>query len=376
MSNEPAPPPAAPKASQAPQAVESEVARSKGGNLQIMHSRLLPAWLAENKVSLAFSTYHTNKLFLIGLNKTGGLSIYSRTYPRVMGLWASPDAQTLYLTTLFQVMRLENSLSPGTLRNGFDRCYVPRTCHTTGDADLHDISVDKNGRPIMVNAMYSCLCTVSDTHGFTPIWKPPFISKLAAEDRCHLNGLAMVDGMPKYVTCIAQSDVNDGWREHRRDGGVVIDIESNEVVASGFSMPHSPRMHKGKLWLLDSGNGRLGYIDMKTGKFEPVAFCPGYLRGLAFVGDYAVVGLSLSRHNVNFSGLPLEDELKKRGGEARCGIQIIDLNTGDIVHGIRISGAIRELYDVVALPGVRAPSSLGFERGDIPHMVTFPEKVL
>ena len=113
--------------------------------------------------------------------------------------------------------------------------------------------------------------------------------------RCHLNGLALVDGEPAYVTAVSRSDVPSGWRERRQDGGCVIDVRSNEVILTGLSMPHSPRWYRGKLWLLNSGTGDFGYVDEKTGAFEPLAFCPGYLRGLAFHGDCAVVGLSLER---------------------------------------------------------------------------------
>ncbi len=165
---------------------------------------------------------------------------------------------TLYLSTLFQLWRFENSLGLGETYQGYDRLYVPRVGWTTGDLDIHDIGVDGQGRPVFVNTLFGCLATVSERHSFVPLWKPPFISKLAAEDRCHLNGLAMEAGVPRYVTVVGRSDVADGWREHRAGGGSVIDVEKNEVVLEGLSMPHSPRLYRGKLWLLDSGRGQFG----------------------------------------------------------------------------------------------------------------------
>ena len=132
---------------------------------------------------------------------------------------------------------------------------MPQVGYTTGDLDIHDVAVDAAGRPVFVATLFGCLATTSETHSFTPLWRPPFISKLAAEDRCHLNGLAMRDGAPAYVRAVAATDVADGWREHRRDGGVVIDVATNEIVCRGLSMPHSPRLHDGTLYVLNSGTG-------------------------------------------------------------------------------------------------------------------------
>ena len=155
--------------------------------------------------------------------------------------------------------------------------------YVTGDLDIHDISIGEKGLTF-VNTLFSCLATVSETHSFIPIWQPPFISKLAAEDRCHLNGLAMKDGKPKYVTAVSQSDVAEGWRDYRVDGGCVIDIENNEIILTGLSMPHSPRWHQDKLYLLNSGTGEFGYVDLKKGQFNPIVFCLGYLRGCTLLG--------------------------------------------------------------------------------------------
>ena len=215
-----------------------------------------------------------------------------------------------------------------------------------------------------------CLAALSEAHSFKPLWQPAFISKLAAEDRCHLNGLAMRDGQPAYVTAVGCSDVADGWREHRADGGVVIDVNTNEIVCSGLSMPHSPRWHNGRLWLLNSGTGDFGYVNPQTGQFEPVCFCPGYMRGLSFHGDFALIGISKPRHNKTFSGLALDVNLKSRHAEARCGVQVVDLRTGDVVHWLRMEGVVEELYDVVVLPGVRRPMALGFKTDEIRRILS------
>jgi len=348
-------------------------AGAPASKLELLPSRQFGDWLAAQGASLVFTTYQAGKLFLIGAADDGHLSVFERTFARCMGLWADPD--TLFLSSLYQVWRLENALAPGTLHEGYDRLYVPRMAYTTGDIDVHDIAVDRSGRLVFVNTLFSCLATVSDRYSFTPLWRPRFVSRLAAEDRCHLNGLALRAGEPAWVTAVGASDVADGWREHRAAGGLVIDVASGEPVLGGLSMPHSPRWHRDRLWLHDSGTGRFGFADLSAGRFEPVTFCPGYLRGLAFAGDYALVGLSLPRHSRTFSGLPLEDALRARNAEPRCALQVIDLRTGDTTHWLRIEGIVQELFDVAFLKGVRRPTALGLIGDDIRRVITVPPDV-
>lgn len=337
-------------------------------SLEITSSRQFSAWLAEQKSSLAFTTYQVGKVFFIGLQPTGKLSVFERNFDRCMGLWA--DGSRLYLSSLYQLWRFENALEPGQLHNGYDCMYVPQVGYVTGDLDVHDLVVDVSDKVIFVNTLFNCLATVSEKYSFIPLWQPPFISKLAAEDRCHLNGLAMREGKPSYVTVVSQSDVVDGWRDRRQDGGCLIDINSNEVLLRGLTMPHSPRWYQGKLWLLNSGAGYFGYADLERGVFEPVTFCPGYLRGCAFVGNFAIVGTSKARGNKTFSGLALDENLRSRDAEPRCGLLVIDLRTGDIVHWLRIEGIVEELYDVVVLPGVQRPMAVGLKTDEIRRIVT------
>lgn len=336
--------------------------------LHVLGSRQFPDWLSEQQLSLAFSTYQAGKLFFLGRKPDGALSVFERTFERCLGLWG--DGQTLWMSSQYQVWRFENMLPPGATDDGYDRLYVPQVGYTTGDLDAHDVGVGADGRPIFVNTLFGCLATVSERYSFEPLWQPPFLSKLAAEDRCHLNGLAMQDGQPKYVTAVSQSDIADGWRDHRRDGGCVIDVQSSEIVATGLSMPHSPRLYRGKLWLLNSGNGDFGWVDPVTGKFEAVAFCPGYARGLTLIGKYAVIGLSRPREST-FRGLALDERLVERKSETRCGLIVVNLDSGDIVHWVRIEGTVSELYDVVALPGVTRPKALGFKTNEIRHGIWF-----
>ncbi|MGH8496402.1 MAG: TIGR03032 family protein [Gammaproteobacteria bacterium] len=341
---------------------------SKRPEFEFLTSRQFTAWMHEQSVSLVFTTYQAGKLFFLGMQPNGRLEIFNRTFNRSMGLHATPD--TLYMSTLYQLWRFENGLQAGEEHRGYDRVYVPQVAWTTGDLDIHDIGVDHDGRPVFVNTLFGCLATVSESHSFEPLWRPPFLSRLAAEDRCHLNGVAIADGLPRYVTSVSRSDVADGWRDARLDGGVVTDVVRNEVVLEGLSMPHSPRWYRDRLWLLDSGNGYFGHADLDVGRFEKVAFCAGYARGLAFHGDYAIVGVSRPRENKTFSGLRLDIELTAKHAEARCGLLIVDLRSGDIVHWLRITGLIGEIYDVAVLPGVRRPMAVGLKTDEIRRVLS------
>lgn len=333
--------------------------------MQLSASRHFPAWLAEQNLSIGLSTYEAGKIVLVGRRSDGMLAANERNFSRAMGLWS--NGQTLWAATSYQIWRFENVLTEGQIVDDADRLYIPRVGYTTGDVDVHDL-VWAQDQLQFVCTLFGCLATLAERDSLKPLWRPPFLSRMAAEDRCHLNGLAVRDGMPRYLTAVSRSDVAEGWREFRRDGGVVIDRSDDQIIAEGMSMPHSPRWYRDRLWLLDSGNGRFGYLD-DSGSLTEVAFCPGYARGLAFHGDYALVGLSRPREQ-SFSGLALEDELQKRGARARTGVVVIDLRSGELVHSLYLDQRIGELYDVIALPGIRRPRMLGFATDQIRHTIS------
>jgi uncharacterized protein (TIGR03032 family) len=358
--------------------------------LRVQSSRHFLDWLAEMRTSLAFTTYQTGKVFFVGRKVDASLAVFERTFNHCMGLWASADGRTLWLVSKFQVWRFEQAPAavipyrsapaegddtgiPAWAERGYDVAYVPRVGYTTGDVDAHDIAIAADGRVIFVSTLFGCLASLSERASFQPLWRPPFLSALVPEDRCHLNGLALRDGRVAYVTALADCDVVDGWRDRRRDGGCVVDVTSNQVVARGLAMPHSPRWYRDQLWVLNSGTGELGHIDLNSGRFSPIAFCPGYLRGLTFVGDYAIVTLSKPRH-VTFLGLELDERLHERRAESQCGLHIVDMRTGTIAHWLRLDGSlVTELYDVVTLPGVRQPMALGFKTNEIERLLLVDE---
>ena len=333
----------------------------------------LAARLARSNISVAFTSYQSGILYFVGRNLEGGINIHQAAMPKPMGLCMDGQGG-LTLTGGFQIMRFENVLEADQRINHiFDACYVPRIVHVTGRLDAHDVGVDAQGRPLFVNTRFNCLATVSTRHSFEAVWKPEFISALIDEDRCHLNGLAMEDGRPRYVTAVSRSDTIDGWRDRRGDGGIVIDVESNEIICEGLSMPHSPRLHNGKLWLLNSGTGELGVVKHRKdgkGQFEPSVFCPGFLRGLAFHGDLAFVGLSKPRYK-RFEGLELDQKLKDADSEPWCGIQFIDLTSGTCVDWLRIDGDIGELYDLEVIAGFACPMAVPPASEEAASLITF-----
>lgn len=327
-------------------------------------------WLAEHDVALACTTYQTGKLLLLGRKPEGGLAVFERNFQRAMGLWG--DGQRLWMSTKFQLWRMENVLRPGEIYQGHDRLFVPKSGNTTGEIDMHDVAVEAGGRVVFVATKFNCLGTTDERYSFAPAWRPPFISAMAAEDRCHLNGMAMDAGRIRYATAVSTTDVKEGWRERRGDGGVVLEVPSGEVVASGLSMPHSPRVHGGELWVLNSGRGQFGRVSV--GKFEPLCFCPGYLRGMSLLGDFAVVGLSKAREKKTFGGLAMDEELAQRGVEAECGLQVIDLRTGALAHWVKFEGMVTELYDVAVLPGVVRPMAFGFRTDEIERTIALGDE--
>lgn len=338
--------------------------------LDLIASKHFNAWMAGQGIGLGFTTYQASKFFLLGLNTDGEISVGERTVERCMGIAAAE--RSLYLASTWQIWRFENALGPNEVVDGYDAVYVPKASHVTGDVDCHEMAVDREGRLVFVNTQFNCLSYLSRDYSFYPVWRPSFISAYVPEDRCHLNGLALQGGMPAYVTAVSTSDVADGWRDRRQDGGVVIDVRTNEIVCDGLSMPHSPRLHGNTLWLQDSGTGYLGRVDITSKKFEPVTFCPGYMRGMTIVGNTAVVALSKAREGISFGGLALDENLAKHDTDARCGLLVIDLTSGNIVHWLRIEGVVEELFGVVALQGIKRPRAVGFKSDEIARTISLP----
>lgn len=334
---------------------------AKGEKPLLSASPGLGQWLDQVGGSLAFSTYQTSRIFFAFSHGDGATKFQERIVGSAMGLAAC--GKGLWVSNKEQAWRFSD-VGPRTIADSaFDAVYMPRKGYFLGPCDTHDLLADvvfqdERHELLFVNTNFSCIAAIDDQHSFRPVWKPDFISVVGRGDRCHLNGMGAVDGELAYATLCGRSDAPMGWREVKSGGGVVMDVRSGAILAEGLSMPHSPRWHDGRLWLLNSGEGELGYLE--GDRFVSVAFCPGFARGLCFVGGMAVVGVSLLRANTFSSGLAIKTRLQERGLREFCGLLVIDPATGQTVHWLTITGVVTELYDVAFLPGIRNPFTPGF----------------
>jgi len=264
-----------------------------------------------------------------------------RQFDKPMGMAVQGDQ--LVLATRHEVQFLANAraLAHDYLENQpgrYDALYLPQASYLTGDVNVHDVAFADSGI-LAVNTRFSCLARLSREFSFEPVWRPWFVTDLVPEDRCHLNGVALRDGKPKYVTTLGTTDTAGGWRDEKATGGVLIDVEQNEILVHGLSMPHSPRWHKGQLWVLNSGLGELWVVDPKTGQSISVCGLPGYLRGLCFVGPYAVIGMSRIREKHIFGGLPIQEQQRN----LLCGVAVVDLRTGNCEGIFEFTSGCEEL---------------------------------
>ena len=325
------------------------------------------AWMEKRRISLAFTTYTVGKIVLIGPGVGGRFVVNERNFGNAMAMRPTPSG--FYLSTQYAVWRFENGLTPGQSLNGWDRIYMPRSCNVTGNVDIHDLHVDRQGRLLAAVTKYNCLAELDQRGSFSPIWRPSFIDQIVNQDRCHFNGFCLEDGDAAYASIVGPGNIKDGWRDHRADGGQIVDIRTNQIVADGLSMPHTPRLYQDELYLLEAGSGWFGRVDRTSGQFERLVWCPGFLRGLTFYEGHAIVALSKPRNKV-FSGLPLDSELCARNQQAECAIYIISLADNKVKHKISIVGSVEELYDVAILPGTTHPMLVGLEGEEISKYVT------
>ena len=327
-------------------------------------------WMSTANGTLIVSTYQAGKVVMLGWNGRQ-VSILTRDFAKPMGLAVSDDELAVacqYETVLLANARMLAPHYPAESVNRFDALFLPRATHITGDLSIHDLAYGDDGL-WLVNTRFSCLCVLSRTFSVEPRWHPPFISILTPEDRCHLNGLAMQHGRPRFVTTHGTSDEPGGWRADRDRGGAIIDVPTGEPVSQHLCMPHSPRLAGGKAWVLNSGRGELCQFDPDSGQVTLVCAMQGYVRGLCFVDHYALVGLSRIRSSHVFEGLPIEDRFDR----LYCGVAVVDLDTGRESGMFEFTDGCEELYDVQFIPSLPRPSILNPSSQATHRAITAPD---
>jgi uncharacterized protein (TIGR03032 family) len=345
--------------------------------LRSVHTSNFSAIVQELGCSVLVTTYQAGKLVMF---RSDGecLNTHFRSFSKPMGL--AVDGDRLAIGTAVEIWEYHNAPAVGRRlepAGSHDACFLPRSSVCTGDIQIHEMAWanSRGDDPELwfVNTRFSCLCTRSPIHSFVPRWRPPFISALAPEDRCHLNGLCLADGRPAFVTALGTTDTPGGWRANKKSGGVVMDVATGEVVTRGLSMPHSPRWYDGRLWVLESGSGGFGCIDPDTGKYEALTELPGFTRGLDFCGPLAFIGLSQVRESAVFSGIPIaERPLTERS----CGVWAVNIHTGQTIAFVKFEDAVQEIFAVKVLPGVRRPDVFNDQPRLIANSFVVPDETL
>ena len=352
----------------------NETATTANEPMRSVHTSNFPELLNQLGISLVISTYQAGKVIILRADDEH-INTHFRIFQKPMGIAA--DNHKIAIGCSSQIWELNNvpAVAPKVEPEGkHDACYLPRQSHITGDIDIHEMEWggEKNSDLWFVNTRFSCLCTLDPNYSFVPRWRPDFVTALTPEDRCHLNGLAMVDNQPKYVTALGETDRQGGWRDNKANGGILMDVPSNEVISRGLSMPHSPRWYKDRLWVLESGQGSLSICDHNTGKLETVSTLPGFTRGIDFCGSLAFIGLSQVRETAVFSGIPLTEKLDER----ICGVWVVNIETGSTVAFLKFEDAVQEIFAVRVLRNSRFPEIIDWDEQLIGSSYVLPDEAL
>jgi uncharacterized protein (TIGR03032 family) len=356
---------------------EGSAADAGPSPLRSVHTTNFPAILDQLGSSLLVTTYQAGKLVVVR-SDGGVINTHFRAFNKPMGM--ALGRGRLAIGTSVDVWEFRNvpavaaKLDPP---GKHDACFLPRSAHVTGDVQIHEMAYVTSGSDEVlwfVNTRFSCLATHDPEHSFAPVWRPKFITQLTPDDRCHLNGLCLADGRPRWATALGDTNSGGGWRENKKNGGILIDLESNEIVARGLSMPHSPRWHNGQLWLLESGTGSLGHVDLATGRYEPIVQLDGFTRGLEMVGNLAFVGLSQVRETAVFSGIQITERLQE--SQRNCGVWVVDISRGQVAAFLKFEDAVQEVFAVVLLPGVKFPDLINDNAELIGSSFVLPDAAL
>lgn len=355
----------------APHPHSADTLTAPGVPLRSVHTAGFPALLRELGVALLVTTYQAGKLVVLRADGDV-LNTHFCSFPRPMGLAVSGGRLAIGTETEIWEFHDLPAVAPRLDPPGkHDACFLPRATHVTGDVLIHEMDW-VGDELVFVNTRFSCLCVRDWRYSFRPVWRPPFVTALTPDDRCHLNGMGLRDGVVRYVTALGATDSARGWAENKRSGGIVIDVPTGEILAAGLSMPHSPRWYDERLWVLDSGTGTLGTVDVSRGSYTPVTALPGFTRGVDFCGPFAFVGLSQVRETGVFTGIPIADEPTRRA----CGVWVVDLRSGEVVAWVEFQDAVQEIFAVKVLSYRRFPDVINDRPDVVRHSYALPEDAL
>jgi len=314
----------------------------------------VPELLMKLNCTLAISTYQAGKVIFLSPKNEEQLVQLPRTFNKPMGIALMDEPDKMALACKDEIIVFANSpelaKSYPKKKDTYDALYMPRSTYHIGPLDIHDLSWGDSGL-YAVNTLFSCIISIDDNFNFTPYWTPPFIKGMKSEDKCHLNGMALMNQKPKYATAFNQGNSFQSWREVITTDGILMDVETNELIAKNLPMPHSPRIFNNELYLLFSATGDIVKVNPQNGTHEVVARLSGFVRGMAFYQDFLFVGLSKLRQNSStFAKLGIAKK------STHAGIAIIHLPTGSFYGEIKYHSSVDEIYDVQVLPGKIRPN--------------------
>lgn len=342
--------------------------------LRSVHTQNFSNILDQLNISLVVSTYQAGKLVVLRADGDQ-LNTHFRVFPKPMGIAVNRHKLALGCSDRIWSLRNVPAAAAKLQPTGkHDACYLPRRSHITGNINIHEMEWggQNDSELWFVNTSFSCLCTLDQEYSFVPQWRPKYVTALTPEDRCHLNGLAMVNHQPKYVTALGESNTTGGWRENKANGGILIDVDNDEIIARGLSMPHSPRWYNNQLWVLESGRGNISVCDVNTGKLQTLSTLPGFTRGIDFCGSLAFIGLSQVRETAVFSGIPLTEKLNER----ICGVWVVNLETGKTIAFLKFEDAVQEIFAVKVLPDLRFPEIIDWDEKLVGSSFVLPDEAL
>ncbi|MFH1121009.1 MAG: TIGR03032 family protein [Bacteroidota bacterium] len=318
---------------------------------QISYDKAVAELLVELKAVIAISTYQAGKVIFIGAENETSLFQIPVSFKKPMGIALLDNKMAIATIDEIQIFSDSKVLAKQfqSSTHIYDSLYLPRATYYCGETDLHDLSFG-NGGLWAVNTRYSCLSTYDINYSFTPRWQPPFISELAPEDRCHLNGMAMIDKTPAYATALGKTNTPGGWRENITKGGILMEVPGGEIILENLAMPHSPRIIDNELYLVLSATGEIIKCDVENKKYQVINRIPGFIRGMASYKNFLFIGLSKARNSSKtFSKLPVSEM------NDYAGIIILDLVKNRVLGEIKYRSSVEEIFDVQILKETQKP---------------------